>query len=266
MFQKYFNFKRFYYTFKYDLMLNLKSYLSFGISLFLGLILIDFLFILNAGWKFDQNIYLPLFYFSFLISSILVIGTSFPLLRNKKSIAHYLILPASTFEKILIQFIIRIGLFIPFFLIVFWLDLKLAGGIYNLFDWPNITQIESFTLLEPFESLPFRNTLDILALVGVILTVATFLFTGATYFKKYALFKTVLSFSILIGSVILLFWGFTMIFYPDFYKTGGTFIYLKPYKISEHMFNIQLFFYVIAIVSSLFLLPLAYFKLKEKQL
>lgn len=263
--QKYFDPNRFYNAFKHDLMLNLRSYVSFGVGLFLGLIFIDFLFIQNAGRTFTEHNYRLLFYFTFLITSVLVIGTSFPLLRNKKSIVHYLILPASTFEKFLIEFILRIVLFIPFFLVLFWLDFKLAGAIYNLFEWSNATRIDSFTILEPFDILPFNTTLDIVAFIGFFLTLATFLFAGASYFRKYAVYKTLLSFTVIVGSFIVLFIAFTKIFYPES-MYASTSIYVETYRISEYLNNAQLFFYTIAIAASLFLLPLAYFKLKEKQL
>ena len=263
--QKLFNFKRFYNVFKYDLMLNIKTYMTFGGGLILALLLIDIFFVAVGGSQFQESNYIVLFYFTFLISSVVVIGTSFPFLRNKKTMAYYFMLPASTLEKLLVQFIIRIVFFIPFYVLIFWLDFKLITPVLRIIRWPDIIQVDNFNLLTPFENLPFQNTfLDSLAFAGMIFTIATFLFVGATYFKKYAVFKTILSFCLLVGCIFLLFRIFTLIFYPVEFK-AGYYIHIIDYKISEHLYNVQLFAYVIAIGSPFFLLTLSYFKLKEKQ-
>ncbi|MFI1744423.1 hypothetical protein [Thalassobellus sediminis] len=267
MFKNHFNIKRFNNTFRHDLKLHAKTYLSFCIGLFLGLIFIDLFFISSSYKNFRVNDYLPLFYFTFFIGLIIVVGTSFPLLRNKKSAISYLMLPASVFEKFLIQFVIRILCFIILFIPLFWLDFKIAGSIYNLFEWRVQTQIDDFVLFEAFKpENGIKTTFDLIAILGGLFTLAAFLFAGATYFKKYALFKTILSFTGILAFVFLLFMVCTMFFFPEKLHSYGGPIFLEDYKLSKNLYNIQLCIYIIGVVSSLFLLPLAYFKLKEKEL
>ena len=66
-----------------------------------------------------------------------------------------------------------------------------------------------------------------------------------------------------IGVVLLLFVMFSHIFYPN--QTHGFDIALKTYRIAKNLNNAQLFVYLIGGLSWLFFLPLAYFKLKEKE-
>lgn len=266
MAQNHFNIKRFFNAFKYYSILNIKSYLSFIIGLIIGLIFIDIFFIFTFGRKVDHNDYAIIFYFTSIICTVLVVGTSFPLLRNKKSVINYLMLPASLFEKFLIQFISRIVLFIPFFLLLFWLDFKIATAIYNLVAWRNKIQIGSFGMLDPLMDIKLINTLDIVAVICWGFTLITFLFAGASYFKKYALFKTILSFTILLAVVFMICSLFTLFFFPEKFNLSRNPVYISDYRLSKTLWNIQLWVYVIGVLSSLFLLPLAYFKLKEKEI
>ena len=262
---QYFNFKRFCNAFKYDLRIGLKLYLSLLLGLIVALVLINIALLSITQSAFEANEYVQTFYFTFLLSGILIIATSFPLLRGTKSKLHYLMLPASVFEKVLIQFCMRFVIFIPVFFTVFWLDFKLAAAVYNLFEWSRSIKIGDFNFLEPLLHAP-SGSIHMFALAGLLLTIAAFLFAGATYFRRYTVIKTVLAFALFLGGGITLFRLFTMIFFNSYYKEIDVFAYLEIYSVSEQLVNIQLYFYVIAFLSGLFLLPLAYFKLKEKQL
>lgn len=265
MFQNHFSIKRFYNALKYDLKLNAKKYMSFVASLLVVLLIFDLFFILQEYMAFKEKNYVPVFYLTFILGIVIVVGTSFPLLRDKKSTISYLMLPASLFEKFLIQFVIRILCFMILFVPLFWLDFKLADGIYNLFEWGNHVKIDNFELFTPFKFKGLEKFHSV-AIIFVLFSLATFLFAGSTYFKKKALPKTIFSFALLAAFVFVLFMLATLVFYPGKFDLGRSPVNFNTYKISKNIVNIQLFFYVIGIVPSLFLLPLAYFKLKEKEL
>lgn len=266
MLQNHFNIKRFYNALRYDLSINAKTYGLFLLSFLLGLLLFDLFFILERASKFTSTNYTPLFYLTFIIGIVVVVGTSFPQLRNKKSTINYLTFPISTFEKFLLQFGIRIFAFMILFIPLFWLEFKLADIIYNLFEWRNYVKIDSFTLFEPILFDKRLEPLDIFTIIASLFSLAAFLFAGTTYFKKKAFPKTIFSFALFGLFVFLLFVLNTSIFYIDRFSLKDKIVYFNDYKISENLWNIQLFFYAIGIASSLFLLPLAYFKLKEKEI
>lgn len=265
MFTNSFNIKRFSNALKYDLKLNAKKYLSFVASFVVVLLLFDLFFIMQSNAWFKEAQYIPLFYFTYILGIVIVVGTSFAPLRDKKSTINYLMLPVSVFEKFLIQFVVRILCFMILFVPLFWLDFKLADGIYHLIYWTGQVEIESFNLLTPF-SAKGMETLDLIAVLCALFSLAAFLFAGATYFKKYALFKTIFSFALFTAFVFIAFVIDTAVFYPEKFSIKNKIIHLNNYKVYKDLLYIQLFFYVISIVSSLFLLPLAYFKLKEKEI
>ena len=265
MFQNSFHIKRFSNALQYDLRLNAKKYISFVASLFVILLLLNLFFIAQSGRRFNLDQYMTLFYFSFILGLVIVVGTSFPALRDKKSTINYLMIPASVFEKFLIQFVIRILCFMILFVPFFWLDFKVADGIYHLIYWTGQVEIQSFNLLDPID-IKYLKALDVLAILCALFSLAAFLFVGSVYFKKYALPKTVFSFALFAVFVFVIFVIDTSIFYPEKFSFRKNPIYINDYKLSKNLINIQLFFYVIGFFSSLFLLPMAYFKLKEKEI
>ena len=261
--QKYFSLKRFINYFKYDLRLNAKTYLFFSVGIAIALFLANF-FVLNQTRSiFKLRDYQPLFFVTFALCSVIAIGTSFPALRNKKEASHFFLLPVSTFEKFLLQFLIRIVAFITFFFLLFWLEFKFTAAIYQSIEWKKTITIESFDLFAPFADL--TRTLDLLAVLFGMFSIASFLFMGAAYFKKYALFKSILSFGVLIGIFLLTMVTCSHIFFPEKLRSFFS-IELPDYKMYENLYNIQLFFYIIIMAASLFFLPTAYFKLKEKEI
>lgn len=260
--QQYFSLKRFINYFKYDVRLDAKTYLFFCVGIAIALFLANFFALNQTRSIFKLRDYQALFFVTFALCSVIAIGTSFPALRNKKEASNYFLLPASTFEKFLLQFLIRIVAFITFFFLIFWLEFKFTAAIYQSIEWEKTITIESFDLFSPFTDL--TRTLDLLAVVFGMFSITSFLLMGTAYFKKYALFKTILAFGLLIGIFFLTMVAYSHIFYPE--KMNRFFsIELQDYKISENLYNIQLFLYILIMAASLFFLPIAYFKLKEKE-
>ncbi len=264
--QKHFNLKRFIKALQYDLTLNAKTYLFFVIGLFFGLLFIDLFAVANTGKEFPLDEYTTLFFFTFIISIVIVVGTSFPLLRDKKSSANYIMLPASVFEKFLIQFIIRVLCFFILFMVLFWIDFKVSKAIYYSIEWSRHTEIGTFSFFDSFRGREFKTTLDVIGFSAWLVTLSSFLFAGATCFKKHALFKTILSFALIIVFAFIISTIFTSIYYPRRLDLFSQPIYIMTYKINENLYNTQFLFYITGMLSSLFLFPLAYFKLKEKEL
>ena len=58
-----------------------------------------------------------------------IVGTAFPDLTDKIKTSNYLLNPGSTFEKLMVQFLLRIGLFVPIALGIFWIAIRLAKAL-----------------------------------------------------------------------------------------------------------------------------------------
>jgi hypothetical protein len=260
---RYFSIQRFFYLFRNDLLINNKTYLFAILGLSIAIYAITFLIMRTNGGGFNrQNDYIPLILIYLTVIGALI-GTAFPALNNQIKSSNYLLAPGSTFEKYMVQFIIRIVLFIPIALVIFWIGTHLAKASLISDARFNIdpSRIADFQFSTMFDKVPtFR---DKFMIVISIFSLASLLFAGSAYFNRFALVKTIIVFSLIVGALLLSLVLFSHLFYPD--QTHGFDIKLKVYKITEDLYNTQLAIYLIGGLSWLFFLPLAYFKLKEKE-
>lgn len=276
---RYFSFNRFVKLLKYDMVLHKKKYLFFTLVMFLVLFFVSYYWLddnykiraLNMSeYRYSRklNQYQVFCIFCYLVLSTLVVSTSFSFFRTKEGTSNYLTLPVSTLEKFLSEFLVRIVIFNIVFLVSFWLSFKLAsyaftvyfsnyqGTSYQLVDIPNFGILEQFTF--------YRHLLDRNVAVLTLFSLTTFSLAGASYFNKYALFKNILAFA----TLVLFAYVVTLI----------TYHLILPKKVDVFNVNIisrelnkdyevsHIVLYSIGALSSLFLLPFAYFKLKEKEL
>lgn len=268
-----FNLKRFANYLQFDLLLNGKKYLLFIGALSVFLFIYGFYLIQNQSdfykeidnsyaYYFDLSTYQKSFTIAFLLIIVLVVGSSFPELRKTNSSQCFLLLPASIIEKYLVQFIIRIVLPPLLFIVMYWLTFKLATSFYYSIDsWEYIVSIPNFTLFDVFPN--DEENWTIFLIFTSIFSLATILFAGTTYFKKNALIKTILLFSCFFFLTITFNVLLSHMFFP--YSNNGFDAKLIERKLDNGFVNIEIFISTIIILSNFFFLPIAYFKLKEKQ-
>ena len=260
---KYFNIRRFSVLYKQDLLINHKTYLFTLTGLAIGTYAFCF-FVLSTMKAKVYNIYdyMPMLLL-YLMTIGVLIGTSFPALKNKIRRSNYLLDPGSTLEKFLVQLLNRLILFIPIALLLFWAGANLAK--ISLIPNPDIkfdpSKIPAFNYVDIFKGTSALR--DKIAIVVSIFSGFSVLFAGSAYFNRHALVKTLITFAIGIASVLLTLVLCSHIFFPDF--VTGLEIHVPDYKLAEDLYNVQLFFYATGGLSWLFFLSLAYFKLKEKE-
>ena len=267
---KYFNFKRFCLLLQQDLLINRTKYLL-GI---LGLGVITYLFtywllnqakgsIIQNEYSVNQT-YMLCFMFYMMIVGV-VIGTAFPDLTDKIKTANYLLTPASTFEKFLAQFLLRMGLFIPIALGIFWIAIRLAKASLIPGDSgldPSLISYFEFRLLITGVNRMWDTWLIVFMILGIF-SYGTYLFAGTTYFRRYALIKSVIFSAVVLGSSILFMMLLSHIFYPQ--ETHGFNIQLQPIKVTENLDSFKIAVLGLALFSWMFFLAITYFKLKEKE-
>jgi len=259
---KFFDIKRCYNVLRFDLIMNSKKLLYGSIAIVLYMFFID-LYTLSFGvQEFRIGDYAGLNMFMFSTLLFLLVGTSFPMLRNKRSSVVFLMIPASVFEKILVQFLLRIVAFSVLYIPLFWLVFKGAVLFYGLFEWPHELRIYSFGLFDMFfiSRVPW---LILLIFCIAFFAFAAFLFAGSVYFKKYAVFKSVIALIGFVGSVSLFSIILSYLFVPSLVHLYGFNVYSR--SINQHFSNFGLYVFIILVLSSLFLLPYAYYCLKEKE-
>ena len=258
---KYFNFKRFYRLLSYDFRINGKRYLFFlagGMIIYYLVLLIGL-----CSTSSLYNEYTLLFLLS-LIGLCLFVGSAFPELNNKVKTGNYLLLPASTFEKIASQFLVYIVFGSILFLLIFWVDAYLAK--WTALQMESVQQrgitIEDFHYKGLFEIWGISFFWDKLFMVMSIVSAGLFLFAVRLFFKRFALVKSTIALIAAICLLILNIVVFSHIFYPE---TEGFNIELSVYELAPELSNFLLWSCILVSSLWVFFLPLAYYKLKEKQ-
>jgi len=277
----FFNFSRFYRLLRNDILLNYKKYLLTIVGAFILGFILMYMYMPNRVYtdtiyKFDTSRYFNLFTMC-LVGLGAFVGSAFSELSSKVKISNYLLVPASTFEKYLSQFVIRAVVGTAIFLLVFWIDAHLARiavlsrieGLDGQLAGP-----EKYDYIEKFHwsmfliksKYPTLTNWRLFEGIGMILTwfsLGMFLFSIKIFFRKLGLIKTGISLVATIYLLTVVMAGFSHIFYPE---TVGFGIANIDYKLSNGYSNSEIFFNYIGYLAPLFLLPLGYFKLKEKQL
>lgn len=260
---KYFSPERFVRLFKNDLLINQKTYLFTLVGLLIAVYAVTLLGMQKNNPNYIVNgLYLPNFIF-YLLGIGAIIGTAFPALKNQIKTSNYLLSPGSTFEKFMVQFAIRIALFIPLALVIFWSATHLAKA--SLIPDPESgfdpSKIPYFHFSDLLKEVPTLR--DKIVILISIFSVASLLFAGSVYFNRFALVKTLIVSGICVFAVVASFVIFSHLFYPV--ETHGFRVQLRTYKITETLSNVQLAAYLLGTLSWIFFLVLGYFKLKEKE-
>lgn len=204
-----------------------------------------------------SNHFDPFFTMVFLFAlggaAILWTGQAFPHFRSKIGTLNYLLIPASHLEKLVVEIVIRIGLLLVVFPLLYWVATNFAMSFMSIFPHYDFYRF-SFQL--PEESLPIR---DYAILISLGMLVPVIVFTGATYFRKLPSVKT-------IAAVFLLFcvlWAFIyfgkeMLELQNYYKENRRLLFINKE-------NAKVVIIVTAWVVNAYLIVMGYFKLKEKE-
>lgn len=285
----YFNLKRFALLLKQDLLLNRTKYLL--AIVILGLLVFIFSYIelnkdqsnilayivdpeKNKNYKYYSVIrfYSEIFGY-YLFALAIVVGTAFPDLSDKIKTSNFLLNPGSTFEKFLLQFLIRIAFFIPLALGIFWIAIRLAKfcltpeskGISAGIDPSIIPYFHFQDLVTNHWENEVWEPQRIIFMIFALITYGSYLFGGTTYFKRFAIIKTVLFSAVVCGIAVAYCWLLDYFFIKDIDKNDHSYgLNDIKYELSFH--SIDMVFLLLALCVPICLLfSCTYFKLKEKQ-
>lgn len=281
---KFFSFNRFYLLLRNDMLLNYKKYLlTIAGAFILGFIILytnmpSYVTKGEFSYVFDSMRYTQLFVMS-LIGLLAFVGSAFPNLGSKVKTSNYLLLPSSTFEKFLSQFVIYVLAGTLIFLIVFWVDAQLARyiALMNLKERNNeLLGVDREKYIEMFKysMLIVKSTQPVitycklfegLGVLFVMFSVGMYFFSVKLFFQKLGFVKTAISL-IVIGYLGVVFMTLiSHLFYPDansLFEISNE----MNYKLKNGYLNFEIWMYLTAFAASLFIIPFGYFKLKEKEL
>jgi len=274
-FNNYFNLNRFARLFKQDLLINKTKYFLAIIGLGLITYLLTYWFLDGTKSSMIKNermaysIYGVCFAIYMIVVGV-VVGTAFPDLSDKIKTSNYLLNPGSTLEKVMLQFLVRIGLFVPIAFAVFWIAIRLAKASLvpealskTVFFDPSVVPYFEYRFLIANTHQKMSDIWHVIFLIFEFFSYGIYLFAGATYFKRYALVKSVIV-SIVVWLIAMSF-SVTLshIFYPQ--ETQGFDTKFIEFAVVEQISSLDLFFLVLSLLSWMFFLAIAYFKLKEKE-
>lgn len=276
---KFFSFSRFYLLMRNDILLNHKKYLlTIAGAFVLGFIIIYMQMPSKTrpNFVFDASNYVTTFMMCLLGLGAFV-GSAFSEFSNKVKTSNYLLLPASNFEKFLSQFLIRAIVGTILFLVIFWIDSHLAriailshlrnsaGQLIGLEKFYIIKQFHYSMLLivSTYPAVTYWRMFDGIGMIMVFFSTGMFMFSIKIFFRKLGLIKTAISLVAVMYLLAVIMIVLSHLFYPETigFKTADTY-----YLLSNGYSNNNIFIYSIAYLAPLFLIPLGYFKFKEKQL
>lgn len=226
-------------------------------SFFLKVVMLSVIYFLYIFLSLSKNAYFqnPVFweitYFILIIPTLFFItGLSFPFLRSKEGTFEYSMLPATTFEKYLIEFLFKC---LSVWVVSTVIFIIMAETSYIL-----IKAIKPISNIEPlnFKNMEKENSLKVVSSFFNIALAQSVAFAGAIVFRQQALLKT-------IGLIaIFLFFMFQFAIFIGFLMPKGHYNSTIHDIIKERAIIPVIIMSVTLVTSYLY----SYFKLKEKQI
>ncbi|MDV3307812.1 MAG: hypothetical protein LOY03_03230 [Cyclobacteriaceae bacterium] len=172
---------------------------------------------INKFETWTRDAYSNTFYTIFILTGLLYAGTAFTGLRSKEKSFSYLLTPASAFEKFLLEFLVRIVLFLILVPLLYWAVFNTEGffvqAIRENFEFKPYSYTE-FTLF-PVLTSELRQWL-IAMCIALGLLILTLPFAGAATFMRYPLPKTLFG-----VTAIFLFHVLIVYFFLEILKFNG---------------------------------------------
>lgn len=257
-----FNFNRFGRYFKSMVTLTYKQTLLLWGTIISSIFLICLIAMAPSENQWNDQDWIPIFVSIYFIAGILYSGSSFSQFRSKEKTVMALMVPITTFERFLYEFLEKIVLFVIVYPIVFYSVSSFAVSVRNIFG------SSAMVTNNGIPALPFRNVSfsELFVQSGgffwafFFLSIFLFIisFAGAATFRKYPLIKTI----VFSGSVLAVIAGY-------FALIIGKLHLEHPWieSIGDHWSERQAvaFIVVITTIASLVTMAFAYFKLKEKE-
>lgn len=259
---QYFSFPRFWHLMQREFGQNKKIILLIIAVIFLGIAGN------GLGWAYNREKGFNEFAYPFylLVAGFILTSLSFTEMNRPDSKLFYLTLPSSTLEKFISRWLITGLGFATGFTLIYWVSIAFAKSLgITIFDF----DIGDFNFFQRENLLVFQ----------IYLAIQTIVLLGAIYFRKYAIFKTILSTVLVVGLIAV---TSLLIFRLVMYDMFDGLYHFSPYmeidgkmmpvepsnrfknfmeaNAENYLRNIGL--YVIPVV----LLIVGYYKLKETEL
>jgi hypothetical protein len=257
-----FSFHRMYQLAKHHYITGKKSALLKIAGFCISIVLVLFISqaVGNNYLNWSDGKYQGIFSFFYIFGGILYFASSFKWLRTKESRFYYFMVPATTFEKYLFEFLNKIVAYIVLVPFIYWFLANLEGTIFHLFC-PGFTNFQcalsGLVFNIDFSEMAINSALFIG--INSFLLVALVPFVGVTFFKKSPFPKVLLSLVVILISVII----YVIILFKIFgfrYFSDSTLEYIIPQHFSK-ILTANIFL----TLTNLTVLFMGFYNIKEKE-
>lgn len=257
-----FSIKRFILLFKQSVIVN-KNLIGISLIGVAGILFVSLFFLqsINNYQRWTNSSCMVYFLFCYVSLGGIFTSQSFPAFRSKEKSLVYLLLPASSSEKFIFEFLTRIIALILLFPPVFWIIVNLEGAIVHHYI-PRLVNY-NFSFRVGFDEFFNRDKVsdwNIFAIVQFFLFVYLVTFTGACHFSKSPRTKTLFTLSVIVGGYVLL--GYLLyrgLNLKEYNMNTKSILFMRK---KEDLF---IFLSIVGIVVNLSLIAIAWFRFKEKE-
>lgn len=257
-----FSLQRFIMLFKQSLVVN-KKIIGISLAGLTGTLFVALIFFqaVSNFRSWENQKYMSIFIVFFFFLGMIYSSLSFPAFRSKVKSVAYLMVPASSSEKFVFEFLTRIIAFILLIPLIFWLVANLEGAIVHHYV-PRLINYK-FSFGQGIAEIIKNRKLDewgMFAIVQIFLFILISAFAGASHFTKSPLIKTLFTISgIICGYALLTFLLFKGLNMKEYSPSDAGILFPKNKK------EFIAFFALAATVVNLSLLAIAWFRFKEKE-
>ena len=249
-----FNFPRFIKLLSFNFNIHKKRYLLLLGGVFAALFLFQ-LVILLSNPRWNNMDWSGLFIGTGVVGALFYFGKSFPYLRKKETTIDALMIPASVFEKYLLEIVSRFVVYLLLFPVIFYLASHLSAIFATILS--EDISYSGFMFVSLFDMVP-KEAFTIL--VWVFAFGASIVFAAAASIRKYPLIKTI----VLVGTIFMVMVGYFYIIIEVIdLKQGLEYMTRSLHGSKESaLMSLKLFLGC----STLITLVYAFFKLKEREI
>ncbi|HSJ69917.1 MAG TPA: hypothetical protein VK921_19715 [Anditalea sp.] len=160
-------------------------------------------FSFSVSNQFSASGYVPFLFIGYFIMCIFLTGKSFPALKNKYSSTIYLTLPASSFEKLFVQWIFKLAIPLLLYPLIFWLTAYISVEIYQMFTSVLGSSSDAGVASKPIEKFTYNTfgifdekteTLFKVMMISLYIAVPSVFLLGSISFNKWGNIKAPIGF------------------------------------------------------------------------
>ncbi len=272
-----FNFRRFSLLVRNDLLLNWKHYVLGYVAVVAGMFLF-MLLIISDSWTLsvDRSTVIDFRFsdddwFGFVVAMVaiyflVVLVSAFGKLKDKTQRVIYLMLPVTSFEKFLHQFILMVLLLGGLLYTTLWIDANLVRE-YIIWRYEFSEKlIEIFTPYTFFKPLSGAgSTWEAISMTLIVVSLASYFMMANIWFRRFGWIKmmVVLVVAFYLFSVLTV--VLSHLFYPEFTRDFRVHLPMVLIPGSQLAF-FQVYVYTMVDIAWVFLLAIGYRKFKETEL